>query len=114
MGAKKMSMLDDDDGRALEAYRNYLHLLADLQLNPLAHRALDASDIVQQTLLDAHQARARFHGNDSSQLAAWLRRILACNSFSHDGKLLVTARDGTLRLWPLPQLQGEVEQLHRK
>jgi RNA polymerase sigma-70 factor, ECF subfamily len=78
MDAKKMSMLDDN-GRALEAYRNYLHVLANLQLNPRAARVMDASDIVQQTLLEAHQARARFHGKNGGQLAAWLREILACN-----------------------------------
>jgi RNA polymerase sigma-70 factor (ECF subfamily) len=38
---------------------------------------LDASDLVQDTLLAAWQARDDFRGSDTGQIAAWLRRILA-------------------------------------
>ncbi len=69
----------DNQGHALERYRNYLLLIARLQIDPVVRPVLDASDIVQQTLLEAHQARARFHGDTSEQLLAWLRQILACN-----------------------------------
>jgi RNA polymerase sigma-70 factor, ECF subfamily len=69
----------DDHGQALERYRNYLHLLARLQIDPWLRPALAASDVVQQTLMEAHQARGRFQGANSGQLAAWLRQILACN-----------------------------------
>jgi RNA polymerase sigma-70 factor (ECF subfamily) len=69
----------DDQGRVLERYRNYLHLLARVQIDPVVRPVFDVSDVVQQTLLEAHQARARFEGNNSAQLLAWLRQILACN-----------------------------------
>jgi RNA polymerase sigma-70 factor (ECF subfamily) len=40
---------------------------------------VDASDIVQQTLLQAHQAREQFRGEGEGEFIAWLRQILARN-----------------------------------
>jgi RNA polymerase sigma-70 factor (ECF subfamily) len=61
-----------------ERYRSYLLLLARLQLDRRWHARIDPSDLVQQTLLDAH---ARWHqmGTDNAELAAWLRKALANN-----------------------------------
>src|SRR5262249_26312076 len=38
---------------------------------------LDASDVVQQALLEAHRQRAQFRGTSAAEMAAWLRQILA-------------------------------------
>jgi RNA polymerase sigma-70 factor (ECF subfamily) len=64
-------------GSALERFRGYLHVLACAQLDTRFQGKLDASDVVQQTLLKAHEALSQFRGRDSAQLAAWLRKILA-------------------------------------
>src|SRR5262249_58986411 len=64
---------------AVERFRSYLLLLARLRLGTRYQGKLDASDLVQQTLLDAHRERARFRGQTAAALAAWLRRMLACN-----------------------------------
>lgn len=60
-------------------YRDYLTLLARLQFDGGIRARLDPSDIVQQTLLEAHRDRDRFVGEHSAQRAGWLRKILARN-----------------------------------
>src|SRR5262249_48891502 len=61
----------------LEGYRDYLTVLAGAQLRGPLRGRLRASDVVQQTLLRAHQQADQFRGTTSGELAKWLRRILA-------------------------------------
>jgi RNA polymerase sigma-70 factor (ECF subfamily) len=64
-------------GPLLEPYRNYLRLLARLELGRHLQGKLDASDVVQDTFLEAHRHFGQFRGTSEPQLTQWLRQILA-------------------------------------
>jgi RNA polymerase sigma-70 factor (ECF subfamily) len=63
--------------RPLGKYRDYLLLLARLQLGHRLRAKLDASDVVQQTILYAHAGRTQFRGTTEAEWLGWLRVILA-------------------------------------
>src|SRR4051794_14143618 len=66
-------------GRALESCRAYLLLVAEREMAPSLKAKGGASDIVQQTFLEAQQAFARFGGVTQDGWRAWLRRMLLNN-----------------------------------
>jgi RNA polymerase sigma-70 factor, ECF subfamily len=74
-----MSQAGESSGWALGRFREYLRLLARMQLGSRLQAQMDASDVVQQTLLEAQQHLPQFRGGSEAELAAWLRRILARN-----------------------------------
>src|SRR5579864_732387 len=66
-------------GRLLELYRRYLSLLARVQIGRRLQGKVDASDLVQETFLDAHKNFGGFRGGSEAEFVAWLRQILAAN-----------------------------------
>src|SRR5438067_1160990 len=66
-------------GQLLELYRDYLALLARLQIGRRLQGKVDASDLVQETFLKAHRDFARFRGTTEAEWVSWLRQILAFN-----------------------------------
>lgn len=88
-----MARIPDDRGRDLERFREYLHLLARLQLGSRLRGKVDLSGVVQQTLLEAHLAGEPFSARDDSERAAWLRWVLANNLRDEVRKLDTAARD---------------------
>jgi RNA polymerase sigma-70 factor (ECF subfamily) len=64
-------------GTLLERYRNYLTLLARVQIGRRLQAKLDAADLVQEAFLRAHDRFAQFRGHTEAQFVAWIRRILA-------------------------------------
>jgi RNA polymerase sigma-70 factor (ECF subfamily) len=64
-------------GRRLEAHRDYLTILARMQIGRRLQGKVDPADVVQETLLHAIRDLAQFRGTSDQELAGWLRRILA-------------------------------------
>ncbi len=59
-----------------ERFRDYLRVLARQGLHAMMFDAVDESDVVQEALLQAHQARRGFRGTSEQEFLAWLRKIL--------------------------------------
>jgi RNA polymerase sigma-70 factor (ECF subfamily) len=74
---------DGDDAARDELFRrcrNYVGLVARAHVEHSLRRKVDASDLVQQTLLEAHRGFAGFRGQTADEWLAWLRRILVHNA----------------------------------
>ncbi|MBX9679351.1 MAG: sigma-70 family RNA polymerase sigma factor [Gemmataceae bacterium] len=64
-------------GDLLDLYRNYLRLLARLEIGQRLQGKVDPSDVVQETFLEAHRHFPGFEGAKEPQFVQWLRKILA-------------------------------------
>ena len=65
-----------EQAEVCQRYRNYLRVVAEARLDYRLRGQIDASDLVQQTLLQAHLAWHQYRGSSDEELVAWLRRIL--------------------------------------
>src|SRR5262245_22868643 len=66
-------------GETLEQCRDYLLLIARQELNPALQAKGGASDLVQETFLEAQRDFGQFQGETRAELLAWLRRLLLNN-----------------------------------
>ncbi|MGE0756309.1 MAG: sigma-70 family RNA polymerase sigma factor [Pirellulaceae bacterium] len=66
-------------GKLLEVCRGYLLGIANDALESGMRARLGASDLVQETLLEAERGMRRFRGTTHAELLAWVRRILQHN-----------------------------------
>jgi RNA polymerase sigma-70 factor (ECF subfamily) len=88
----------------IDRFRSYLRVLAEIELSPRLRSKVDPSDIVQQSLLEAHRALHAFKGRTEPELIAWLRTILAHN-------LLNTAREFSAKKRDVRREQQIAQQL---
>jgi RNA polymerase sigma-70 factor (ECF subfamily) len=77
----------------LEQYRAFLHLRAQLRLNRRLRGKLDASDVVQEALLQALGKLGQFRGHTEAELIAWLLKILETTLAMTARQFRVRARD---------------------
>lgn len=74
-------------------YQHYLYVLAQAQIGKRLRVKCAPSDLVQQTLLEAHRDFGGFQGQHEGELLAWLRRILAHNLFNEARRYDTWQRD---------------------
>ena len=79
-------------GELLSRYRRYLSILANLQVDRRLQGKADASDLVQETCLEAHRHFEQFRGRSEMEFTAWLREILAGLVANHLRRYLGTRR----------------------
>lgn len=60
--------------------RDYVGVVARAQVGSWLQAKVDASDLIQQTLLDMHRGMAEFRGETEAEWLAWLRKILNHNA----------------------------------
>lgn len=79
LGGGLRSTAPEDLGGILQLYWNYLHLLAEAQMDRRLRVRFSPSDLVQETLLEAHRDFPQFRGSTEAEFLAWLRQILVHN-----------------------------------
>ncbi len=89
-------------------YRNYLCLLAQAQLGRHLRTKCDPSDLVQQTLLEAHRDFPHFAGRQEGELLAWMRQILAHNLYNESRRFTAQQRDAAREV-SLDQVRAGVD-----
>jgi RNA polymerase sigma-70 factor, ECF subfamily len=73
----------------LRLYRPYLRLVARRRMPKIVQKRVDASDLVQQTLIDAVRGLPDFRGRSEPEFTAWIMKLLERN-------LLQSIRNHTL------------------
>lgn len=81
--------------------RPYVEVVARANVQSWLQAKVDASDLVQQTLLEAHRGFAEFQGDSEGEWLAWLRRILNHNAADFIRRYGGTAKRQARREIPL-------------
>ncbi len=63
-------------GNLLQQYRDYLLAIAQREVDPAVRNKIAPSDIVQESMLTAHENFHQFVGGSEGEIQAWLRQIL--------------------------------------
>jgi RNA polymerase sigma-70 factor (ECF subfamily) len=97
-------------GRLLQQYRNYLTVLAAAQIERRLQPRVSPSDVVQETMLRAHQNFTQFRGTTEPELLAWLRQILVNNLAKFVEQHVLAARRDVRREVSIERLGQRLEQ----
>jgi RNA polymerase sigma-70 factor (ECF subfamily) len=97
-------------GVLLQQYRNYLLVLATTQIENRLQPRVSPSDVVQETMLRAHQHFAQFRGKSEAELLGWLRQILVNNLAKFVEQHVLAARRDVRREVSIERLGAALEQ----
>src|SRR5437867_13376919 len=98
-------------GPLLDAYRNYLRLVARLGMARHLRDKADPSDVVQDALPKAHQHFDQFRGRTEAELAGWLRKILVRRLLDLARRFPATGKAGRPAECSLERLLDESSQV---
>jgi RNA polymerase sigma-70 factor (ECF subfamily) len=88
-------------------------VLARIGLDPRLRSKVDESDVVQQSLLEAHRDWDQFRGTTDAERSAWLRQILARNLSNLLRDYTRAKRDVTREWRPDPAAEASSVRLER-
>lgn len=101
-------------GVIVSRLQNYLLSVANAEMPPSVRSKFSGSDIIQQSMLEAHQSIGSFRGKSEGELKVWLKRIVLSNLIDETRRYQKTRkRDASREVsvdWnaqPLPQPNGQ-------
>jgi RNA polymerase sigma-70 factor, ECF subfamily len=96
-------------GVLLQQYRNYLVVLASMQIEKRLQPRVSPSDVVQETMLRAHKNFGQFRGTSEPELLAWLRQILVNNLAKFVEQHMLAARRDVRREVSMQRIGAALE-----
>ncbi len=98
----------------LASYIGYLKVLSHSQLDPRVRVRLSASDLVQESLLEAHRDFTKFAGTTTAEFTGWLRKILVNNAARAVETHLLAAKRDYRREHSLDLLRRAADESHAR
>lgn len=98
------------ENELLQKCRTYVSVIARSQIEGWMRTKFDASDLVQQTLLEAHQGINNFKGETEAEWLGWLRGILNHNTLDFARKYQGTAKRNVSKEYSIDQPGGNSSQ----
>jgi len=105
--ADGVNSASEDAGQLLEGCRQYLLMIANEVIGTQLQAKLGASDLVQDTFLEAQRHLDAFRGQTKGELRAWLRKILECRLANIRRSYLATEKRAAAREVTLHEFVGE-------
>jgi RNA polymerase sigma-70 factor (ECF subfamily) len=96
-------------GQLLQACRTYLLLIARQELDADLRAKGSASDLVQETFLEAQRDFDQFRGETEAELVAWLRQLLLHNLRDFTKRFARTGKRELVREVSLEEVRGNGE-----